>query len=74
MLFDVGILFKIGAMGILLMVIEKVLEANGKERDCKFSQFSWGSNNTSNCYRYGCQSFWYCKNYVYFIEVYYGDY
>lgn len=31
MLFDVGILFKIGAMGILLMVIEKVLEANGKK-------------------------------------------
>ena len=31
MIFDVGILFKIGAMGILLMVIEKVLEANGKK-------------------------------------------
>ena len=31
MLFDVGILFKIGAMGILLMVIEKVLEATGKK-------------------------------------------
>ena len=31
MLFDLGILFKIGAMGILLMVIEKVLEANGKK-------------------------------------------
>lgn len=31
MLFDVGLLFKIGAMGILLMVIEKILKGNGKE-------------------------------------------
>lgn len=31
MLFDVGLLFKIGAMGILLMVIEKVLKGNGKD-------------------------------------------
>lgn len=31
MLFDVGLLFKIGAMGILLIVIEKLLESNGKK-------------------------------------------
>ena len=31
MVFDVGVLFKIGAMGILLMVIEKVLKGNGKD-------------------------------------------
>ena len=30
-MFDVSLLFKIGAMGILLMVIEKILEGNGKE-------------------------------------------
>lgn len=30
-MFDVSLLFKIGAMGILLMVIEKVLKGNGKE-------------------------------------------
>ena len=29
-MFDVSLLFKIGAMGVLLMVIEKVLEGNGK--------------------------------------------
>ena len=29
-MFDVSLLFKIGAMGILLMVIEKVLKDNGK--------------------------------------------
>jgi stage III sporulation protein AC len=31
MLFDVGLLFKIGAMGVLLIVIEKLLESNGKK-------------------------------------------
>ena len=31
MMFDVSLLFKIGAMGILLMVIEKILKGNGKE-------------------------------------------
>lgn len=31
MLFDVGLLFKIGAMGILLIVIEKLLKGNGKD-------------------------------------------
>ena len=30
MVFDVGVLFKIGAMGILLIVIEQLLKANGK--------------------------------------------
>lgn len=30
-MFDVSLLFKIGAMGILLMVIEKILKENGKE-------------------------------------------
>ena len=30
-MFDVSLLFKIGAMGVLLMVIEKVLEGNGKK-------------------------------------------
>ena len=30
MVFDVGLLFKIGAMGILLIVIERLLKANGK--------------------------------------------
>ena len=30
-MFDVSLLFKIGAMGILLMVIEKILKGNGKE-------------------------------------------
>ncbi len=30
-MFDVSLLFKIGAMGILLMVIEKVLKGNGKD-------------------------------------------
>ena len=30
-MFDVSLLFKIGAMGVLLMVIEKVLEVNGKK-------------------------------------------
>ena len=29
-MFDVSLLFKIGAMGILIMVIEKVLKDNGK--------------------------------------------
>ena len=31
MLFDVGLLCKIGAMGILLIVIEKLLKGNGKD-------------------------------------------
>lgn len=31
MLFDAGLLFKIGAMGVLLIVIEKLLESNGKK-------------------------------------------
>ena len=30
-MFDVSLLFKIVAMGILLMVIEKILKGNGKE-------------------------------------------
>ena len=30
-MFDVSLLFKVGAMGILLMVIEKILKGNGKE-------------------------------------------
>lgn len=30
-MFDVSLLFKIGAMGVLLMVIEKVLKGNGKD-------------------------------------------
>lgn len=30
-MFDISLLFKIGAMGILLMVIEKILKGNGKE-------------------------------------------
>ena len=30
-MFDVSLLFKIGAMGILLIVIEKILKGNGKE-------------------------------------------
>ena len=30
-MFDVSLLFKIEAMGILLMVIEKILKGNGKE-------------------------------------------
>ena len=30
-MFDVSLLFKIGAMGILLMVIERILKGNGKE-------------------------------------------
>ena len=30
-MFDVSLLFKIWAMGILLMVIEKILKGNGKE-------------------------------------------
>ena len=30
-MFDVSLLFKIGAMWILLMVIEKILKGNGKE-------------------------------------------
>ena len=30
-MFDVSLLFKIGAMGILIMVIEKILKGNGKE-------------------------------------------
>ena len=30
-MFDVSLLFKIGAMGILLMVIEKIIKGNGKE-------------------------------------------
>ena len=30
-MFDVSLLFKIGAMGILLRVIEKILKGNGKE-------------------------------------------
>ena len=30
-MFDVSLLFKIGAMGILLMVIEKILKWNWKE-------------------------------------------
>ena len=30
-MFDVSLLFKIGAMGVLLMVIEKILKGNGKE-------------------------------------------
>ena len=30
-MFDVSLLFKIGSMGILLMVIEKILKGNGKE-------------------------------------------
>ena len=30
-MFNVSLLFKIGAMGILLMVIEKILKGNGKE-------------------------------------------
>ena len=30
-MFDVSLLFKIGAMGILLMVIEKIFKGNGKE-------------------------------------------
>ena len=30
MVFDVGVLFKIGAMGILLIVIEQLLKANCK--------------------------------------------
>lgn len=30
-MFDLSLLFKIGAMGILLMVIEKILKGNGKE-------------------------------------------
>ena len=30
-MFDVSLLFKIGATGILLMVIEKILKGNGKE-------------------------------------------
>lgn len=30
-MFDVSLLFKIGAMGILLMVIEKILKGNGKD-------------------------------------------
>ena len=30
-MFDVSLLFKIGAMGILLVVIEKILKGNGKE-------------------------------------------
>ena len=30
-MFDVSLLFKIGAMGILLMFIEKILKGNGKE-------------------------------------------
>lgn len=30
-MFDVSLLFKIGAMGILLMVIEKILKGNVKE-------------------------------------------
>ena len=30
-MFDVSLLFKIGAMGILLMVMEKILKGNGKE-------------------------------------------
>ena len=29
-MFDVSLLFKIGAMGVLLMVIEKILKDNGK--------------------------------------------
>lgn len=29
-MFNVGLLFKIGAMGILLIVIEKLLKDNGK--------------------------------------------
>lgn len=30
-MFDVSLLFKIGSMGILLMVIEKILKGNGKD-------------------------------------------
>lgn len=36
-MFDISLLFKIGAMGVLLMVIEKVLEGNGKKRICSIS-------------------------------------
>lgn len=28
---DIGILFKIGAMGVLMIVIDKVLKASGKD-------------------------------------------
>ena len=28
---DIGILFKIGAMGVLIIVIDKVLKASGKD-------------------------------------------
>lgn len=31
MIFDVGLLFKIGAMGVLLIIIEIILKANKKD-------------------------------------------
>ena len=31
MMLDISILFKIGAMGVLLIVIDKVLKASGKD-------------------------------------------
>ena len=42
MLFDVGLLFKIGAMGVLLIVIEKLLESNGKKDVAVLAKFSGG--------------------------------
>ena len=39
-MFDVSLLFKIGAMGILLMVIEKILKGNGKEEIAVLANFA----------------------------------
>ena len=48
-MFDVSLLFKIGAMGVLLMVIEKILKDNGKEGNSSISKFSRNSHYIDYC-------------------------
>lgn len=40
-MFDVSLLFKIGAMGVLLMVIEKILKDNGKGEIAVLANLAW---------------------------------
>jgi stage III sporulation protein AC len=37
---DVGLIFKIGAVGILLMILDKVLKSSGKEEIAAFTNMA----------------------------------
>ena len=47
-MFDVSLLFKIGAMGVLLMVIEKILKDNGKGEIAVLANFTYTLFDVTN--------------------------